>query len=273
MSGIEAGECSVDRSGMSGMGWLDDGDRRRLLLPLCQGSLTLTCRAFHSQVCFYFNVMPEGCRKAAEECEFAHIYLDGALEARRRAEAQGLLPPVADGCHEQPQHVRREAGDGGGLARHRIEGPSTVPHMPPPLRVPQAPAVWANGNGGGGGGNHGGGGGYPQPSLALAPSYSYHSYMATSERPAEAFPPASQGPVVYDTRPTKIYVQMPRSRTGQRVCYYHNVGRCVNPSCPFFHILVRACDEFHVCARLWYHHGGIWAWARGLRARVGLHVV
>jgi hypothetical protein len=198
--------------------------------------------------------MPEGCRKPAEDCEFAHIYLDGALEARRRAEAQGLLPPVADGGHEQPQPVAREAGDGR-LARHRPEGPGAVPPpMPPPLQVPQAPAVWAGGNGGGGGG----GGGYPQHSPALAPSYSYHSYMAPPEPPAEVFPPASRGPVVYDTRPTKIYVQMPRTRTGQRVCYYHNVGRCVNPSCPFLHVLVRVCHALSVRVFvLWYPCMGV----------------
>ena len=36
-----------------------------------------------------------------------------------------------------------------------------------------------------------------------------------------------------------IYVRMPRLANGQRICYYHNVGKCTNAVCPFVHVLVR----------------------------------
>ena len=38
---------------------------------------------------------------------------------------------------------------------------------------------------------------------------------------------------------SKTYINMPRTGTGQRICYYHNVGRCTNTNCPFVHVLVR----------------------------------
>ena len=43
-----------------------------------------------SQICFYFNIIPAGCRKPPGECDYAHVYVEGAEEARRLALAGGV---------------------------------------------------------------------------------------------------------------------------------------------------------------------------------------
>jgi hypothetical protein len=275
----------------------------------------------HAQVCFYFNVMREGCRKPAEQCEFAHVYVEGALEARQEAEAQDLLPRSASGGSE--------AGEGGGVGRaasltssgegneqHQQHQHQQHQHQQP--NPPPPPST----TGGGYHGNDGearapaghpssarsssshrtgpGRGGWrrqramapPPPSLdrgsafgmpgpppfyggdsashyhpaALAPMASAHHYDAyagpTLPMPPPPPPPpsyaaaggyedgAGPGGVYYP--PTKTYVNMPRTATGQRVCYYHNVGKCTNVVCPFVHVLVRAGEHFRAVVRVWW---------------------
>lgn len=185
----------------------------------------------HAQVCFYFNVMPEGCRKAADECEFAHVYLDGALQARRRAEAQGILPPITssggDGeeARQPPQLDQRAPQGWSGGVDPRMQ-----------QQQQQLSALSA------------GGGAVEAAGATYAPSSWQHQQHAYAP-PAPLLDPglvaaAARDGVVYETRPTKVYVQMPRSaRTGQRVCYYHNAGKCTARACPFLHVLVRT----HTC--------------------------
>jgi hypothetical protein len=150
--------------------------------------------------------------RPAEACEFAHVYLDGALEARRRAEAQGLLPPVSSGTKGEDARV------------------GYFDSQPPPLLPSPSPSATYS---------YHGYGTHPQPTAA-PPSASASALAAQGQSQRQ---PALAGPdsagIVYESRPTKIYVQMPRTRTGQRVCYYHNAGRCTNPACPFLHVLVR----------------------------------
>lgn len=223
-------------------------------------------------MCFYFNVMPRGCCRPADKCSFAHVYLDGALEARRRAEAQGILPPVTstsdDGDGEGRHHAARA------IAAH---DPSPLPPPPPPpqqqqQQLAQPPLQVVNGvplqlhpvqqlmhppP-------HSTGGrvpGYPPLPASVAPSW-HQPYSAPPPIDVGAAAATTGGDeILYDNGPTKVYIQMPRSRrTGQRVCYYHNVGKCCTRDCPFLHILVRSAicvggasivgpnlGEMHVC--------------------------
>ena len=186
-------------------------------------------------MCFYYNVMPQGCRRPADKCSFAHVYLDGALEARWRAEAQGLLPPVTstseDGDGERPHQVAARA-----ITAH---DPSQQHPPPPPLQgasgvsLPMHPSAQQrqqhqmllppHSTGGRGHGYH-------PPPASVAPSSWHQPYVAPSP-PCDVGAASMSGEdeILYDNGPTKVYIQMPRSRrTGQRVCYYHNVVRIID---------------------------------------------
>lgn len=233
-------------------------------------------------MCFYYNVMPQGCKRCVcasecdnrlgsdelthivrpkpllsrsdDKCTFAHVYLDGALEARRRAEAEGLLPPTStasssgsdgedgEGQHQSLQQPQQHPQ----LPPQPLQGPGGVPlpihpavlqqQMLPPPPPPPPPHHSAGRPGPG----------YPLPPVAV-PAPSWHQpYTAPPPLHVGAAGPAAAAvgagyEILYDHGATKVYIQMPRSRrTGQRVCYYHNVGKCTHRSCPFLHILVSA---------------------------------
>ncbi len=264
--------------------------------------------------------MREGCRKPAAECEFAHVYVEGAREAREDAAARALLPCPSDGERESgvssasaPSSYALSGGrpsDPGEDSHHHHHHrggqqpppgpprqgsssssqdnspprpdpahnpPAEYPSGPPRLRgdgrwrhemapapaYPGAPAPGPPpayyGEGGGGGG--GGSGGHPMAAtpgagayhgVALLPAVAYDGYSHPNNPPpppssyvGAAYPMGGQGAagdegglgLLYP--PSKTYVHMPRTNTGQRICYYHNVGKCTNAVCPFVHVLVR----------------------------------